>query len=34
VIDGQRAVPSRAQQLGFRFEHPAIREALSSALRD
>ena len=32
VVHGQRAVPRRAQQLGFRFAHPELGEALRSAL--
>jgi uncharacterized protein (TIGR01777 family) len=32
VVHGQRAVPKRAQALGFRFAHPALDEALRSAL--
>jgi uncharacterized protein len=32
VTAGQRAVPSRSQALGFRFGHPALPEALRSAL--
>jgi hypothetical protein len=32
VTGGQRAVPARAQALGFRFGHPALPEALRSAL--
>jgi uncharacterized protein (TIGR01777 family) len=32
VTNGQRAVPRRAQALGFRFSHPALDEALRSAL--
>lgn len=32
VVSGQRAVPVRAQQLGYAFRHAALDEALSSAL--
>src|SRR5215216_1782831 len=32
VVYGQRAVPERAQALGFRFAHPDLDEALRSAL--
>jgi uncharacterized protein (TIGR01777 family) len=32
VVTGQRAVPERAQALGYRFEHPELDEALRSAL--
>ena len=32
VITGQRAVPERAQALGYRFHHPELDEALRSAL--
>jgi uncharacterized protein (TIGR01777 family) len=32
VVTGQRAVPARAQALGYRFEHPEIGAALASAL--
>jgi hypothetical protein len=32
VVHGQRAVPVRAQALGFSFEHPRLGEALRSAL--
>jgi uncharacterized protein (TIGR01777 family) len=32
VIYGQRAVPERAQELGYRFRHPDLDEALRSAL--
>jgi uncharacterized protein len=32
VVTGQRAVPARAQALGYRFEHPELGEALASAL--
>jgi uncharacterized protein len=32
VIYGQRAVPERAQALGYRFAHPDLDEALRSAL--
>jgi uncharacterized protein (TIGR01777 family) len=33
VTEGQRAVPNRAQALGFSFAHPDLDEALSDALR-
>jgi uncharacterized protein (TIGR01777 family) len=32
VTGGQRAVPARALELGYSFEHPELGEALSSAL--
>ncbi len=32
VTEGQRAVPNRAQALGYRFAHPQLDEALRSAL--
>jgi uncharacterized protein (TIGR01777 family) len=32
VTKGQRAVPRRAQELGYAFEHPDLDEALRSAL--
>jgi uncharacterized protein (TIGR01777 family) len=32
VTTGQRAIPSRALELGYRFEHPELDEALRSAL--
>jgi len=32
VVYGQRAVPERAQALGYRFAHPDLDEALRSAL--
>jgi NAD dependent epimerase/dehydratase family enzyme len=32
VVTGQRAVPERAQALGYRFEHPELDEALRSVL--
>ncbi len=32
VVTGQRAVPERAQALGYRFHHPELDEALRSAL--
>jgi uncharacterized protein (TIGR01777 family) len=34
VTDGQHAVPRRAGELGYRYEHPQLDEALRSALRD
>jgi uncharacterized protein (TIGR01777 family) len=33
VTEGQRAVPRRAQELGFDFRHPDLDEALADALR-
>jgi NAD dependent epimerase/dehydratase family enzyme len=33
LVSGQRAVPSRAQELGYRFAHPQLDEALGTALR-
>jgi uncharacterized protein (TIGR01777 family) len=33
VTEGQRAVPERATALGYRFAHPDLDEALTSALR-
>lgn len=32
VTTGQRAVPARALELGYRFEHPELDEALAAAL--
>jgi uncharacterized protein (TIGR01777 family) len=32
VVNGQRAVPRRALELGYRFRHPELDEALRSAL--
>jgi uncharacterized protein (TIGR01777 family) len=32
VVEGQRAVPRRALELGYRFGHPDLDEALASAL--
>ncbi len=32
VTKGQRVIPRRAQELGYRFEHPDLDEALRSAL--
>src|SRR6476661_1410097 len=34
VATGQRVVPKRASELGYRFEHPDLDEALRSALSD
>ena len=34
VTDGQNAVPRRATELGYRYEHPELDEALRSALED
>ena len=34
VTKGQRVVPKRASELGYRFEHPDLDEALRSALSD
>jgi uncharacterized protein len=34
VVEGQNAVPRRALELGYRFKHPDLDEALRSALRD
>jgi uncharacterized protein len=33
VTEGQRAVPRRAQELGFAFRHADLDEALRDALR-
>jgi uncharacterized protein (TIGR01777 family) len=33
VTRGQRAVPRRAQELGYAYRHPRLDEALASALR-
>ena len=33
VVTGQRAVPKRAGELGYAFEHPELDEALASALK-
>jgi uncharacterized protein (TIGR01777 family) len=32
VLDGQNALPRRTQELGYRFRHPDLDEALSAAL--
>jgi len=32
VVSGQRALPRRAQELGYEFEHPQLDEALRSTL--
>jgi NAD dependent epimerase/dehydratase family enzyme len=32
VTKGVRAVPARAQELGYAFRHPAVEEALRDAL--
>ena len=32
VTSGQRAVPERAQELGYRHRHPELDEALRSAV--
>ena len=32
VTEGQRAIPKRAQELGYAFAHPDLDEALASAL--
>jgi uncharacterized protein (TIGR01777 family) len=34
VVEGQNAIPRRAAELGYRFRHPDLDEALRSALRD
>jgi uncharacterized protein len=34
VTEGQRALPRRATELGYRYEHPQLDEALRSALHD
>jgi uncharacterized protein len=34
VIEGQHALPRRAGELGYRFRHPQLDDALRSALRD
>jgi uncharacterized protein (TIGR01777 family) len=34
VTEGQHAVPRRTIELGYRYEHPQLDEALRSALRD
>jgi uncharacterized protein len=33
VTEGQRAIPARAQQLGYTYAHPDLDEALADALR-
>jgi NAD dependent epimerase/dehydratase family enzyme len=33
LINGQRAIPKRAQELGFHFDFPTIDEALKNLLR-
>jgi uncharacterized protein len=32
VLEGQNAIPRRATELGYRFRHPQLDEALRSAL--
>jgi NAD dependent epimerase/dehydratase family enzyme len=32
VLEGQHALPRRATELGYRFRHPQLDEALQSAL--
>jgi len=32
VVEGQNAIPRRASELGYRFRHPDLDEALRSAL--
>jgi NAD dependent epimerase/dehydratase family enzyme len=32
VTQGQRAIPRRALELGYRFRHPDLDEALRAAL--
>jgi uncharacterized protein (TIGR01777 family) len=34
VVEGQRAIPRRAGELGYRYRHPDLDEALRSALRN
>jgi uncharacterized protein (TIGR01777 family) len=34
VTEGQHALPRRASELGYRYRHPELDEALRSALRD
>jgi uncharacterized protein (TIGR01777 family) len=34
VVEGQRAIPRRALELGYEFRHPDLDEALRSALRE
>jgi NAD dependent epimerase/dehydratase family enzyme len=33
LLGSQRVVPKRARELGFRFHHPNLTEALRSILR-
>jgi uncharacterized protein (TIGR01777 family) len=33
LLTGQRAIPARAQELGFEFDHPALAEALADLLK-
>src|SRR5580765_8011478 len=33
LINGQRVIPKRAAQLGFRFRYPEIRPALEALMR-
>ena len=33
VLEGQRAVPAKALELGYEYEHPDLDEALRAALR-
>ena len=34
VLEGQNAVPRRTPELGYRYRHPELDEALRSALQD
>ena len=34
LLGGVRAVPSKLQQSGFDFEHPTIKDALESAVKE
>ncbi len=33
VLEGQRVVPTRAQDAGFKFKYPQVRDALKAVLR-
>jgi NAD dependent epimerase/dehydratase family enzyme len=33
LINGQRVLPTRAQELGYTFKYPTARAALEEALR-
>ena len=33
VLEGQRVVPTRAQDAGFKFKYPQVRDALKAVIR-